>query len=206
MPRSDLRECPRPRHPPGDYRVEHDRRRRRASRAMLWTLDNALWCARYHNLMHRYCDIIEIANRSNLSDSFCSGIIQPNNHALFKTPTYYIQELYANHAGRTPLEIQHSSNAGDNATLDTSATLSPTAKPCRSSPSTPPIRRRNGGSMFPHSSRRPMRSTFGSSATPRTLPSVTRRTRGASPSASALSGAKPRSPGTRWSTHFRHFP
>ena len=77
-------------------------------RAMLWTLDNALWCARYHNLMHRHCDIIEIANRSNLVDSFCSGIIQPNNHALFKTPTYYVQELYANHAGRTPLEIQRS--------------------------------------------------------------------------------------------------
>ena len=57
-------------------------------------------CARYHNFMHRHCDLIEIANRSNLMDSFCSGIIQTNNHALYKTPTYYVQELYAT-AGRT---------------------------------------------------------------------------------------------------------
>jgi alpha-L-arabinofuranosidase len=74
-------------------------------RAMLWTLDNALWCARYHNLMHRNCGLIEIANRSNLADSFCSGIIQTNNHALYKTPAYYVQQLYANHAGQIPLEI-----------------------------------------------------------------------------------------------------
>ena len=53
-------------------------------RAMLWTLDNALWCSRYHNFMHRHCDLIEIANRSNLADSFCSGIIQTNNHACSK--------------------------------------------------------------------------------------------------------------------------
>ena len=75
-------------------------------RAMLWTLDNALWCSRYHNFMHRHCDMIEIANRSNLTDSFCSGIIQTNNHALFKTPTYYAQQLYAEHAGKTPLRIR----------------------------------------------------------------------------------------------------
>ena len=45
-------------------------------RAMLWTLDNALWCSRYHNFMHRHCDMIEIANRSNLTDSFCSEFPQ----------------------------------------------------------------------------------------------------------------------------------
>ena len=48
---------------------------------MLWTLDNALACSRYQNFMHRHCDLIEIANRSNLADSFCSGIIQTNNSA-----------------------------------------------------------------------------------------------------------------------------
>ena len=58
-------------------------------RAILLTLDNALSCSRYHNFMHRHCDTIEIANRSNLADSFCSGIIQTNNRSLFKTPTYY---------------------------------------------------------------------------------------------------------------------
>ena len=55
-------------------------------RAMLWTLDNALWCSRYHNFMHRHCDLIEIANRSNLADSFCSGIIQTNGTGLSRRP------------------------------------------------------------------------------------------------------------------------
>ncbi len=93
-------------------------------RAMLWTLDNALWCSRYHNFMHRHCDLIEIANRSNLTDSFCSGIIQTNNCALFKTPTYYAQQLYALHAGRYPLAIRGGHGADPDSILDVSATLS----------------------------------------------------------------------------------
>jgi alpha-N-arabinofuranosidase len=97
-------------------------------RAMLWSMDNALWCARFQNLMHRNCDIMEIANRSNLCDSFCSGIIQPNNHALFKTPTYYVQELYANHAGRTPLEIKREGDMIEDPALDFSATLAADGK------------------------------------------------------------------------------
>jgi alpha-N-arabinofuranosidase len=93
-------------------------------RAMLWTLDNALACSRYHNFMHRHCDLIEIANRSNLTDSFCSGIIQTNNHALFKTPTYYAQQLYAAHAGRYPLKVSTEGGGKGDAALDASATLS----------------------------------------------------------------------------------
>jgi alpha-L-arabinofuranosidase len=91
-------------------------------RARLWTLDNALRCSRYQNLIHRHCDLVEIANRSNLSDSFCSGIIQPNTHTYFKTPTYYAQQLYATHAGRFPLKVQSHDAAAD-AALDVSATL-----------------------------------------------------------------------------------
>jgi alpha-L-arabinofuranosidase len=93
-------------------------------RAMLWTLENALDCARYHNFLHRQCDAIEIANRSNLADSFCSGVIQTNNHALYKTPTYYVQELYANHAGQSPLAVQIDAELPADPAVDTSATLS----------------------------------------------------------------------------------
>ncbi|MFC1596357.1 alpha-L-arabinofuranosidase C-terminal domain-containing protein [Planctomycetota bacterium] len=93
-------------------------------RAMLWTLENALACARYHNFMHRHCDAIEIANRSNLADSFCSGVIQTNNHALYKTPTYYVQELYANHAGQTPLAVRIDADLPVDPAVDTSTTLS----------------------------------------------------------------------------------
>jgi alpha-N-arabinofuranosidase len=90
-------------------------------RARLWTLENALACARYHNLLHRYCDIVEIANRSNLTNSFCSGIIQTDNHRLYKTPTYYVQQLYATLAGSRPLKIESPVPADQ--PLDLSATL-----------------------------------------------------------------------------------
>jgi alpha-L-arabinofuranosidase len=88
---------------------------------MLWTLDNALACSRYHNLIHRYADFVEIANRSNLTNSFCSGIIQTDNARLYKTPTYYAQQLYANHAGTRPLQVELE---GDMEQNNISATLS----------------------------------------------------------------------------------
>ena len=91
-------------------------------RAKLWTLENALACARYHNLLHRQCDLVEIANRSNLTNSFCSGIIQTDNRRLYKTPTYYAQRLYALYAGSRPLRID--SPAPEKVILDMSATLS----------------------------------------------------------------------------------
>jgi alpha-N-arabinofuranosidase len=92
-------------------------------RAMLWTLDNALACARYHNLLHRHADLVDIANRSNLTNSFCSGIIQTDNHRLYVTPTYHAQRLYAELAGDRPLRIESAVPA--DALPDVSATLSP---------------------------------------------------------------------------------
>lgn len=90
-------------------------------RAMLMTLANGLACARYHHLLHRNCDLVEIANRSNLINSFGSGFIQVDNHRLYKTPAYYAQWLYANLAGNRPLKVESSLPA--NAGLDLSATL-----------------------------------------------------------------------------------
>ena len=95
-------------------------------RAMLWTLENALACSRYHNLMHRNADLIEIANRSNLTNSFCSGIIQTDNHRLYKTPTYFAQELYATLAGTLPLTLR--SDLPPEIGPDISATLSSDGK------------------------------------------------------------------------------
>jgi alpha-N-arabinofuranosidase len=74
-------------------------------RARLWTLENALACARYHNLLHRQGDFVQIACRSNLTNSFCSGCIQTDSHRLYKTPTYHAQRLYATLAGVWPLRI-----------------------------------------------------------------------------------------------------
>ncbi|MEO6436482.1 MAG: alpha-L-arabinofuranosidase C-terminal domain-containing protein, partial [Tepidisphaeraceae bacterium] len=76
------------------------------ARARLWSLENALAVARYHNLLHRHCDVVEIANRSNLSNSFCSGMIQTDTHRHYKTPAYYAQQLYATLAGNRPLKVE----------------------------------------------------------------------------------------------------
>jgi len=91
-------------------------------RAALMTLANALACARFHHVCHRNCDLVEITNRSNLINSFGSGILQTDNHRLYKTPTYYAQQLYATRAGVRPLTIESAIPA--NVGLDLSATLS----------------------------------------------------------------------------------
>jgi alpha-L-arabinofuranosidase len=90
-------------------------------RNMLWTLDNALAVARYHNMIHKYAGFVAITNRSNLTNSLCSGIIQTDNSTLYKTPAYYAQQLYANHVGVWPVAIK---TTGDFDSYDVSATLS----------------------------------------------------------------------------------
>jgi len=75
-------------------------------RATLQTLANALACARYHHLMHRHADAVEIAIRSNLIDSFGSGVIQTGLGWLYLAPTYHAQRLYAEAAGSHPLCIE----------------------------------------------------------------------------------------------------
>ncbi len=75
-------------------------------RGMLMTMGNALTTARYQNMMHRYSDLIAFANRSNLSDSFGSGVLEPGPGWLYFTPTYYSQGLYQRAAGSFPLKIE----------------------------------------------------------------------------------------------------
>jgi alpha-N-arabinofuranosidase len=91
-------------------------------RAMLWTLANALACARYQNLLHRNGDLVAIANRSNLTNSFCSGIVQTDRRRLYTTPTYHAQRLYATLAGTRALRVE--SALPPHLGLDISATLS----------------------------------------------------------------------------------
>jgi hypothetical protein len=75
-------------------------------RAMLQTLANALHVARYHNLMHRHADSVEIAIRSNLIDSFGSGVILTGPGWLYVAPAYHAQQLYARAAGSYPLRLE----------------------------------------------------------------------------------------------------
>jgi alpha-N-arabinofuranosidase len=94
-------------------------------RAMLWTLENALACSRYHNVMQRNCDLIEIANRSNLTDSFCSGIIQTDASRMYLTPCYYAQWLYSHYQGVKALTVSPSVTGNE---FDLSATSSEDGK------------------------------------------------------------------------------
>jgi alpha-L-arabinofuranosidase len=68
---------------------------------------------------------VEIAVRSNLANSFCSGIIQTRGGKLFKTPTYYVDQLYSNHSGVWPLCVESEVPSDQ---LDISASLSSSGK------------------------------------------------------------------------------
>ena len=99
------------------------------ARGILLTLGNALTLSRYQNMMHRYSDLVQIANRSNLSDSFGSGVIEPGPGSLYFTPTYYSQRLYQRAAGSYPLKMDRNSSLSLYLREpDLDATLSPDGK------------------------------------------------------------------------------
>src|ERR1035437_9460932 len=75
---------------------------------MLQTLGNALSISRYRNLMQRYADLVEIANRSNLADSFGSGFLVTGPGWIYESPAYYAQMLYARAVGSYPLRMERS--------------------------------------------------------------------------------------------------
>ncbi|HWB10698.1 MAG TPA: alpha-L-arabinofuranosidase C-terminal domain-containing protein [Pirellulales bacterium] len=66
-------------------------------RSRMLTLGGALHNARYLNLLCRYSHLVEIACRSNMSNSFCSGIIETRPAGLLKRPSYHVMKLYAEH-------------------------------------------------------------------------------------------------------------
>ncbi|HJT34483.1 MAG TPA: alpha-L-arabinofuranosidase C-terminal domain-containing protein [Pirellulales bacterium] len=81
-------------------------------RAKMLTLDGALHNARYLNLLCRYSHLVDLACRSNMSNSFCSGIIETRPGGLLKRPSYHVMKLYADHAlpsllaiGKTPANV-----------------------------------------------------------------------------------------------------
>jgi alpha-N-arabinofuranosidase len=78
-------------------------------RGMLQTLGNALSASRYLNLLQRNAGLVEIANRSNFTDSFGSGFVLTGPGWMYESPAYYAQKLYARAAGSYPLRVERSS-------------------------------------------------------------------------------------------------
>ena len=74
-------------------------------RGKLYTLDCALFEAQFLNLLHRNSDIVEIACRSNLVNSFCGGTIQTNAAGLYRIPSFYVMKLFSDHSKPVPLTI-----------------------------------------------------------------------------------------------------
>ena len=69
------------------------------------TLEGALWNAQYLNLMCRYANVVEMACRSNMTNSYCSGIIGTTPAGLIKRPSYYVMKLYADHTKTIPVQV-----------------------------------------------------------------------------------------------------
>jgi alpha-L-arabinofuranosidase len=72
-------------------------------RGKLYTLDCALFEAQFLNVLHRNSDLVEIACRSNLVNSFCGGTIQTNAAGLFRIPSFYVMKLFSDHSKPVPL-------------------------------------------------------------------------------------------------------
>jgi alpha-N-arabinofuranosidase len=72
-------------------------------RGKLYTLDCALFEAQFLNILHRNSDIVEIACRSNLVNSFCGGTIQTNASGLYRIPSFYVMKLFSEHSKPMPL-------------------------------------------------------------------------------------------------------
>ena len=101
-------------------------------RGMLQTLSNALACSRYQNLMHRRADLVEMAVRSNLVDSFGSGVIQTGPGWMYLAPTYHSQQMYQQAAGAFPLKIERAAKPPwPEQQPDVSAVLSPDGRTLR---------------------------------------------------------------------------
>lgn len=120
-------------------------------RGMLQTLGNALSASRYLSLLQRYANLVEIANRSNLADSFGSGFLETGPGWIYETPAYYAQQMYAKAAGSYPVTVRRSAaEAWPLQNPDISATVSADGKQLRiyavnSTPQATPIRFRLAG-------------------------------------------------------------
>lgn len=74
-------------------------------RGKFLTLETALLNGRYLNLLMRHSDKAEIACRSNMANSYGSGIIETTPSGLLKRPSYFVMQLYARHLKPVPLRV-----------------------------------------------------------------------------------------------------
>jgi alpha-L-arabinofuranosidase len=79
-------------------------------------------------MYQRNSDLVAIANRSNLTNSWWAGVVQTRRDALFVTPAYHALQLMSRHCGKWPLRVTDASGhdlwgADFGAPLDVAASL-----------------------------------------------------------------------------------
>jgi alpha-L-arabinofuranosidase len=63
------------------------------------SMQSALYGARLMNVFERTGDLVQMSAVSDMVNGWSGGIIQASRHALFVTPTYLVNMLYASHLG-----------------------------------------------------------------------------------------------------------
>lgn len=67
------------------------------------SMQSALYAARLMNVFERSGDMVQMSAVSDMVNGWTGGIIQASRHAVFVTPTYFVNLLYASHLGRERL-------------------------------------------------------------------------------------------------------
>jgi alpha-N-arabinofuranosidase len=67
------------------------------------SMESALYAARLMNVFERSGDLIQMTAVSDMVNGWSGGVIQASRHAVFVTPTYLVNQLYASHLGRERL-------------------------------------------------------------------------------------------------------
>ncbi len=67
------------------------------------SMESALYAARLMNVFERTGNLVAMSAVSDMVNGWSGGIIQASRHAVFATPTYLVNVLYASHLGRERL-------------------------------------------------------------------------------------------------------
>ena len=67
------------------------------------SMESAVYAGRLMNVFERTGDVVQMSAVSDLVNGWTGGVIQASRHAVFVTPTYLVNSLYASHLGRDRL-------------------------------------------------------------------------------------------------------
>ena len=69
------------------------------------SMESAIYAARLMNVFERSGDVVQMSAVSDMVNGWTGGVIQASRHAVFVTPTYLVNQLYASHLGRERISI-----------------------------------------------------------------------------------------------------